>query len=283
MEIIAHRGNSAVAPENTMAAFEAAVRSGADCIETDIHLCASGEIVIIHDDDVAATSNGSGRVSILTLAELKSLDFGSWFSPAYAGQRIPTLDELVGFYLANPKLRLLLEFKGDWSAEAVDKAITILDAAGLRPRTILESFSEATMAALAEVAPHYQRGLLVEDETVTSGGVPAGPDSVVERPTAAGEGGDGEPLSAASEAFEPQRDIEKASALGASYLNPSVALVRAHPDLVEKCHAAGLLVQVWTADSVADFTLLASAGVEGICTNRPEFLAGWLAGQPEPL
>jgi len=251
-KIIAHRGYKQVTPENTMAAFESAVKAGADMIETDIHVCKSGEIVIMHDDNVSATSNGHGKISEMTLAELMQLDVGGWFGSAYTGQRIATLPELVSFFEKHPDLKLLLEFKGEWSESDCRKAIAALDAGNLRERTVLESFDTATMAALQKVAPSYDRGLLVEypDPNYPVANVPTLPTL-----------------------------LSTCADLGVMCLNPSVRIMRDHPELLKQAHAAGLQVMVWTADEPADFELLTGLGVEAICTNRPAFLAGWHAGK----
>ena len=252
--IIAHRGNSSVAPENTMAAFESAARCGVQMIETDIHQCASGEIVVIHDIDIAATSNGFGLVSELTLPELRSYDFGSWFSPAYAGQVIPTLDDLIAFYFEHPGLELLLEFKGDWDEAASSSVIEMLETAGLRQRVILESFSVVTMEALAKVAPKYRRGLLVENPE--------------------------------NEKLDINEVVSTARALSVMCLNPSVEIVKENPEIVTQCQENGLQVMVWTADLPSEFEMLTELGVDAICTNRPDYLAGWLNARikdPAPI
>ncbi|WP_255371675.1 glycerophosphodiester phosphodiesterase family protein [Cellulosimicrobium sp. CUA-896] len=88
--VVAHRGNSAVAPQNTLAAFEAAWRGGAGSIELDVQLTADGQVVVIHDDTVDATTDGTGALAGLRLADVRALDAGSWFSPAFVGQRVPT-------------------------------------------------------------------------------------------------------------------------------------------------------------------------------------------------
>ncbi|NMC78815.1 MAG: glycerophosphodiester phosphodiesterase, partial [Chloroflexi bacterium] len=89
--LFAHRGASADAPENTLAAFRLAVDENADGIELDAKLSADGQVVVIHDQSVDRTTDGHGRVGQLTLAQLKELDAGSSFSPGFAGERIPTL------------------------------------------------------------------------------------------------------------------------------------------------------------------------------------------------
>lgn len=94
-EIVAHRGSRINRPENTLTAFAEAIRVGADGIELDVHLSKDGEVVVIHDETVDRTTNGSGRVRHLTIAELKELDAGSWFDVAFTGEKIPTLLEVL--------------------------------------------------------------------------------------------------------------------------------------------------------------------------------------------
>lgn len=94
-QIIAHRGSKGTRPENTLLAFQAALDDGADGIETDVHLSKDGHLIIMHDETVDRTTNGTGRIMDLTLAELKQLDAGGSFDPLYAGASVPTLDEVV--------------------------------------------------------------------------------------------------------------------------------------------------------------------------------------------
>ena len=95
MRVVGHRGNSAVAPQNTLAAFEAAWRAGADCVELDVQLTADGRVVVIHDDTVDATTDGTGPVAGFTLASIRRLDAGSWFSPAFADAYMGLLEVTV--------------------------------------------------------------------------------------------------------------------------------------------------------------------------------------------
>ena len=110
---IAHRGFSSQAPENTSAAFDLAIENKFYYIETDVQLTADNIPVIIHDDTVDRTSNGKGKVSEKTLSDIKKLDFGSWFSPKFKGQKILTLSELLKNY--NNKIHLVLELKSQQS------------------------------------------------------------------------------------------------------------------------------------------------------------------------
>jgi glycerophosphoryl diester phosphodiesterase len=154
---IAHRGYSAVAPENTMPAFAAAVFGGATFVEFDVRTTADGVPVVIHDRTVDRTTDGSGRVWELTLDAIRELDAGSWFSPAYAGVRVPTLAETLDL-LAAPGPELLLEIKPPATLEQVK---TIVEAAAdLLPRTIVQSFDPEVVRLVREVAPDVRRGLL---------------------------------------------------------------------------------------------------------------------------
>src|ERR1700694_5632211 len=95
--VVGHRGAMGHRPENTIASFEHALDLGAEWIELDVHLTRDGALAVIHDEAVDRTTDGHGLVRDHTLAELKQLDAGAWFDPAYAGQRIPTLDEILAW------------------------------------------------------------------------------------------------------------------------------------------------------------------------------------------
>ena len=116
--IIAHRGYSGAAPENTLAAVDAARLVGADWIEVDLHVSADGTPIVIHDQSVDRTTDGSGQVARLDDDALSRLDAGSWAGPGFAGQRLPKLDTLLAD-VSTRGGRLLLELKGEWSPGAV--------------------------------------------------------------------------------------------------------------------------------------------------------------------
>lgn len=109
VEVIAHRGASAYAPENTMAAFKLANEMGADWFELDCTLSKDGRVIVIHDDDTERTTGVPGKVKDLTLDELKKLDAGSWKSPDFAGERLPTLEETFDF--SKGKIGVYVEIK----------------------------------------------------------------------------------------------------------------------------------------------------------------------------
>ncbi len=123
--IIAHRGIPSEVPENTLAGFEEAIKQGADLIELDVHQTADGHIVVIHDEMVDRTTDGTGPVSAKRLAELKKLDAGIWMGHAFAGQRIPTLLEVLD--LTDKRVGLVIEIKvGSHTDSGIEAAVVAL-------------------------------------------------------------------------------------------------------------------------------------------------------------
>ncbi|MGH2352028.1 MAG: glycerophosphodiester phosphodiesterase, partial [Chloroflexota bacterium] len=119
--IVAHRGASGLAPENTLAAFRLALDLGAPAVECDVHLAADGAPVVIHDPRVDRTTSGSGDVRALTLDHLRRLDAGSWFSARFAAERIPTLDETLA--VCTGRARVFVELKVGGGPPLVDAAL----------------------------------------------------------------------------------------------------------------------------------------------------------------
>ena len=103
---IAHRGASSYAPENTRAAFDMAINMGVKHIELDVHSSKDGRLVVIHDDTLDRTTNGSGKVTDYTLKELKTLDAGSWFDHKYSGEKLSTLEEILDEYKSEAYLHV---------------------------------------------------------------------------------------------------------------------------------------------------------------------------------
>jgi glycerophosphoryl diester phosphodiesterase len=161
MLVIAHRGASGHAPENTLAAFRKAVALGASFIETDLQLSRDSRFVAIHDDTVNRTTNGQGAVHDLTLAELRRLDAGSWFGSEFAGERIPTIEEILEFAKKNDVV-FYLELKpgGSWGGEHA--LIGALRESGEIPRTVVISFDAAIIDAVRKIEPTLMTGLLYD-------------------------------------------------------------------------------------------------------------------------
>ncbi len=161
MLVIAHRGASGNAPENTLAAFKKAVALGATFIETDLQLSRDARFVAIHDATVNRTTNGQGAVHEMTLADLRRLDAGSWFGSEFAGERIPTLEEIFEFSKKNDVV-FYLEIKpvGSWGGEHA--LIGALRESGEIPRTVVISFDAAILLSLRNIEPTLMTGLLYD-------------------------------------------------------------------------------------------------------------------------
>jgi glycerophosphoryl diester phosphodiesterase len=159
--VIAHRGASGHAPENTLAAFKKGVALGAAFIETDLQLTRDARFVAIHDDTVNRTTNGQGSVHGFTLAEIRKLDAGSWFGSEFAGERIPTLEEILEFAKKNDVV-FYLEIKpqGSWGGEHA--LIGALRQSGEIARTVVISFDASVLEALRKIEPTLMTGLLYD-------------------------------------------------------------------------------------------------------------------------
>lgn len=227
--ILGHRGASADAPENTLAAFALALEQGADGIELDVQLSADGRPVIIHDFSVDRVSNGAGKVSAMTVADLKALDLG-------AGQTIPTLDEL--FEMLGPRTLYNIELKEfSWRNHGLEAAVADRVAAfHLENRVLISSFNPLAIrrarrefSRATAVALIRERGLLQYGYLLASG-----------------------------EADHPHHSL-----IDAGYM----AWARRR----------GYRVHTWTVDDPAEARRLLDLGVNGIFTNKPQFLRRSLA------
>lgn len=232
--IVGHRGNSSVTPENTMPAFVSTTRSGAEYFEIDISLSKDGVPVVIHDGTVDRTTDGTGAVSDLTLEQLRELDAGSWFAPAFAGTKIPTFEEVLT-YVANGGTDVVIEYKGDWNVEDTQLTVDMIEAAGVENKIFAQSFSTTSVANFAAVAPDLPVGYL-------TGGI----DNAI---------------------------IDTAKQIGADAINPSSATAES----VALAHEADMGVFVWTQNSPDAWASLTAMGVDGIITDRPDALRGWMS------
>ncbi|KAF0118235.1 MAG: glycerophosphoryl diester phosphodiesterase [Rhodospirillaceae bacterium] len=163
--VIGHRGAAIVAPENTLAAFRVAAAMGVAMVEFDVKLTADGRPVVFHDDTLFRTTNGHGRLRDATLEELERLDAGSWFEPAFTGERVPTLEVVLSF-LASVGVGAVIELKP--CPETDERTAQIAVAAALeywpsdQPPPLLSSFSRRALRAARAVAPAWPQGLIVD-------------------------------------------------------------------------------------------------------------------------
>ncbi|MFQ5979773.1 MAG: glycerophosphodiester phosphodiesterase [Candidatus Heimdallarchaeota archaeon] len=165
MLVIAHRGASGWAPENTIPAFQKAVELGADMIEFDIQFSADRHIVVFHDKTVDRTTNGTGRISEKTLADLRQLDAGAWFDPHYAGTRIPTLREALSTVSGSVQLNIELKYfdpENDLFEQDVAAIATEFD---LLSRAIFAARHPENIRRLKELLPGIKCVLLQKERT----------------------------------------------------------------------------------------------------------------------
>lgn len=229
---IAHRGASAYAPENTIAAFDKAVEQGADAIELDLHLSRDGELVVIHDDTLDRTTDGSGPVHEQSLEELRRLDAGRWFGEVFAGQRIPRLDEVLDRFAG--KVQLALEIKAGSSVfpGIEEKVISALRECAAIDQTAVASFDHYALRRLKEIEPAIRTAALLV----------------------------GRPVSLSALAGPAKAD---GLALEASFVTKTE---------VEACRASGLQLVVWVVNDPAQMRHFIKLGVDGIITDRPDLL-----------
>ena len=159
--VFAHRGASRVAPENTLPAFEAASRSGADGVELDVQYSSDGHLVVIHDLTLERLTNGIGRVTSQPLATLRALDAGSHFGPEFVGTRIPLLGEVLN--LVKDKLLVIVELKvpDAGSAEMGADVVAAVRAHGMADQVVISSFNPFALRKAKLAGPEIECALLV--------------------------------------------------------------------------------------------------------------------------
>lgn len=180
MRVIGHRGALALAPENTLAAFAAGERCGVDAIEFDVQRTADGVPVVIHDHTLDRTTNGTGPVNAHTLSEIRALDAGIRFGTSFAGERVPSLDELLT-WVAPRRLDLMLELKQPSPGSADQKrdpelpgaALAAVREHGLLDRTTFISFDHPSLAGILAIDPDAHVGLLTEGPVLVDPLAPA--------------------------------------------------------------------------------------------------------------
>jgi glycerophosphoryl diester phosphodiesterase len=245
VDVIAHRGSSGAAPENTLAAVRLAIRHDADVVENDIQRTRDGELVIVHDTTLDRTTDveqvfparAPWNVGDFTLKEIKRLDAGSWFAPRFAGQEVPTLEEWVN--AVGRQAGMLLEPKSPALYPGIerdlDKELRSLPAfnRALRAdRVVVQSFDHLWLRQYKDLAPDVPVGLLY--------------------------------------GTDPTEAEVSAAATWAQQVNPALGAIE--EDTVERIHAHGLETHVWTVNAGQDMYRAMEWGVDGIITNYPQVL-----------
>jgi glycerophosphoryl diester phosphodiesterase len=236
--IIAHRGDSAHRPENTLAAFASALEVGADLVEFDVQLTRDGHVVVLHDPTLDRTTTGTGRLVERTLAEVRALSAGypQLWGSAYPGERVPTLAEALGFL--RERSRVMIEIKIDAvtaDAEGGVEARTIDEVrrAGMDKDVVLISFSRTALQRCRQQAPEIMRGHLFHEAT-------------------------------------PTEVVEGARAVGCELVMPEKRLLSL--EMRDRCREAGLKVASWVIDDPEELLALAPFDLYGVGSNRPGVL-----------
>ncbi|GAB92106.1 glycerophosphodiester phosphodiesterase family protein [Gordonia rhizosphera] len=245
--VVAHRGASEDLPEHTIGAYERALAEGADGLECDVRLTSDHELVCIHDRTVDRTSDGTGVVSEMSLAQLRELDFGSWH-PGGKQASVLTLRELLTLTLDwRRPVRLFVETKHPvrYGSLVEQKLLAMLHEFGVasppsadHSRAVVISFSSAGVWRIRRHAPMLPTILLGETARVLGGSA--------------------------------------ATAAGATGIGPSVETLRQYPDLVDRAAASGRVTYCWTVDELSDVQFCADRGVRWVATNRPAKVRDWL-------
>ena len=234
---IAHRGASGHAPENTMAAFRLALEMGAKFIETDLQLTRDAKIIAMHDPTVDRTTNGRGRISKMSLVELRGLDAGVKFlsvdGKSYKGERVPTLDEILEFGRTND-VTFYLEMKESQGWGFEQSLVGALRRADAMNRVVVISFDADVLVTVRRIAPELATGFLCEKATTQL--------------------------------------VEKAVALGVKQFLPRAD--RISPEIIAAAHRANLTVVVWTVNEIEDMRAVIALGVDGIISDYPDRLRG---------
>jgi glycerophosphoryl diester phosphodiesterase len=158
--IIGHRGASAHAPENTLPSFELALTQGADALELDVVLTRDGQIAVIHDDRLERTTDGSGSVKESEWADLRQLDAGSSFSPAYAGARIPLLRDVLEAFAAQTIINVELKNNAALFNDLPERVAVLIQELKVEERVFISSFNPVAMRRFHRVLPDIPLGLL---------------------------------------------------------------------------------------------------------------------------
>ena len=251
--VVAHRGASEVSPEHTLAAYRRAVDAGADGLECDIRLTADGHLVCVHDRRIERTSTGRGVLSTMSLEELESFDWGSWKTPwaelddeaelpSPDMRKVLTLDELLATVRdAGRPVELAIETKHPtrYAGLVERRLIEALDRYGwAHPKIGTESpirvmsFSWLSLRRLRVLAPGLRTVLLM--------------DRV------------------------PLRFRDGSLPTGVSYAGPSLEIVTAHPEYVDRAHKHGHQVHVWTVNAENDLRHCRDLGVDAVISDRPD-------------
>lgn len=238
LEIVAHRGYSARAPENTLAALRAALDAGASSLEWDVRMARDGIPVLFHDDVLDRTTDGRGRVDRCTSEELARLDAGGWFSEEFRGEPVPTLEQALTD-VAGRAAAIYPEIKAYHDTDELTSTAALVARHGLVERTVFISMDWGALEVLKGVDPTLRVGYIVE---------------------------------------KPQRfgaALERAKDDPTAIVDLDYRIVLANPAVARKAEAHGVELVVWTVDAPEEAERLADQGVTRLTTNQVALMLDW--------
>ena len=162
--IIAHRGSAGEAPENTLAAFELALKQGCDAIELDIHLSKDDRLIVCHDSTINRTTDGTGAIREMTADELKQFDCGRWFHESYVGEKLPLLEEV--FDLVPEHIMINVEIKETYDGQIEQRLLHMLRDRNRLPQVVVSSFDHKSLRRLKMSEPDVKIGVLYNQNAV---------------------------------------------------------------------------------------------------------------------
>jgi glycerophosphoryl diester phosphodiesterase len=240
--VVAHRGASGYAPENTMAAIKKAITMGVDMIEIDVQLSKDNEVVLMHDLTVDRTTNGKGKVRDLYLEEIKKLDAGKWFSSEFSGEKVPTLEEVI--QAINGQCKLLIEVKRVKSKklEIENKIVQLINKYNAYNWCIVQSFETQVIKNIQALDKSIECHKLV---TMNISVLPLHIDSRIKTGT-----------------IYKYKTVQS--------INPYFKMLNKRK--VNKIHSRGQKIITWTVNEPEDMKRMIEMGVDGIITNYPDRL-----------
>ncbi|HHW09286.1 MAG TPA: glycerophosphodiester phosphodiesterase [Firmicutes bacterium] len=245
--VLGHRGAKGYAPENTLPSFEKAIELGANMTELDVHLSKDGALVVMHDDDVSRTTDGQGKIASLTLAEIKKLDAGSWFSPLFAGTPVPTLEEVVELVKGRILLNIEVKKTDHLYQGIIPKILDVLLKYDMVTQTVISSFQIEYLKEMKRILPAANLALLYKDEALAV-----------------------KKAKASSDMDEAVDIVDVAVREGWNGLH--CHLSQAYPALITKAHRHGIRVRAWNPNEPEQMRPLLTMGVDGIGTDYPDRL-----------
>ena len=237
-KVWAHRGASGYYPENTMSAFEEAVRQKADGVELDVHMTKDGYLIVCHDETLNRTTDGKGFIKQHNLYELKQLDAGSWFDKKFKGEKIPLLEEVIDL-VRRSDMDLNIEIKAGsiFYPGIEEKVLMMINKYGIKEKLIISSFDHYSLVKIKSIDKDIKTGILYSEAL-----------------------------------YKP---INYMKTTGANAIHPNyITLTK---DIVEEAHSLGIDINPYTVNKEEHIRMVKAMNVNAIITNYPDLTKAILA------